>query len=249
MKQPELGRTIAELRKAKGLTQEELVDVCNLNVRTLQRIESGEVSPRSYTLKIIAEALDYDMNQFTVQADRSEKGKGIFNGFNPVWFYVKDLFNLKTDTMRKTMTLSTVLLAAAICLMAFRNREVKNTQSSKEVRKTIEALQANYQRWYENGMIDSCVTKFSDDVCLINNYSILNGKETVRKQLLKVQYHQYRTIDGNIETFNHSGNIAIVRGSSTIKDIDGNIYHSKYMDEWHYIKGKWLQVSEVEVFQ
>lgn len=38
MKQPELGKKISELRKAKGLTQEELVEKCNLNVRTIQRI-------------------------------------------------------------------------------------------------------------------------------------------------------------------------------------------------------------------
>ena len=43
MKQPQLGHKILELRKAKGLTQEELVEMCNLNVRTLQRIEAGEV--------------------------------------------------------------------------------------------------------------------------------------------------------------------------------------------------------------
>ena len=249
MKQPELGRKIAEIRKTKGLTQEELVDVCNLNVRTLQRIESGEVTPRSYTLKIISEALDFNMNELTEPVDDSEKGRNIFDRLKPVWFFVTDLFNLKTDTMRKTMTLSTVLLAVAICLMAFRTKEEKNTQSSKEVRKTIEALQTNYQRWYESGMIDSCVTMFSDDVCLTNNWLTLKGKENVREQLLKVRYHRYRNIDGNIETFSHSGNIAVVRGSSTIKDIDGNIYHSKYMDEWHFINGKWLEVSEVEVFQ
>jgi len=46
MRQPELGKKIVELRKAKGLTQEELVAECNLNVRTLQRIESGVVMPR-----------------------------------------------------------------------------------------------------------------------------------------------------------------------------------------------------------
>jgi transcriptional regulator with XRE-family HTH domain len=59
MKQPELGKKISELRKAKGLTQEELVEKCNLNVRTIQRIESGEVTPRSYTVKALFEALDY----------------------------------------------------------------------------------------------------------------------------------------------------------------------------------------------
>jgi len=40
MNQPDLGKRIVELRKAKGLTQEELVAKCNLSVRTLQRIEA-----------------------------------------------------------------------------------------------------------------------------------------------------------------------------------------------------------------
>ncbi|MEN2282753.1 helix-turn-helix transcriptional regulator [Algoriphagus sp. SE2] len=59
MKQPELGKKVSDLRKAKGLTQEELVEKCNLNVRTIQRIEAGEVSPRTYTIKAIFEALEY----------------------------------------------------------------------------------------------------------------------------------------------------------------------------------------------
>lgn len=59
MKQPELGKKISELRKAKGLTQEELVEKCHLNVRTIQRIEAGEVTPRSYTVKALFEALDF----------------------------------------------------------------------------------------------------------------------------------------------------------------------------------------------
>jgi len=71
MKQPELGRKILELRKAKGLTQEELVSKCNINVRTIQRIEAGEVTPRSYTVKTILEALEYELDtiQFQDRAD------------------------------------------------------------------------------------------------------------------------------------------------------------------------------------
>lgn len=65
MKQPELGRKISELRKEKGLTQEELVDKCNISVRTLQRIESGDVTPRIYTVKTILAALDYDLNKIS----------------------------------------------------------------------------------------------------------------------------------------------------------------------------------------
>ncbi len=63
MKQPELGQKILELRKAKGMTQEELVERCNINVRTIQRIEAGEVTPRSFTIKTILDALGYDYTQ------------------------------------------------------------------------------------------------------------------------------------------------------------------------------------------
>ncbi len=61
MQQPELGLKISELRKSKGYTQEELVEKCNISVRTIQRIEAGEVTPRSYTIKTILSALDYDL--------------------------------------------------------------------------------------------------------------------------------------------------------------------------------------------
>ncbi len=64
MEQPELGKKIQELRKLKGLTQEELVEKCNINVRTIQRIEAGEVSPRSFTIKTILEVLGVDSDSF-----------------------------------------------------------------------------------------------------------------------------------------------------------------------------------------
>lgn len=77
MKQPELGKKISELRKAKGLTQEELVEKCNLNVRTIQRIEAGEVTPRSYTVKALFEALDYQWEEIrTGFADEEKKIPG-----------------------------------------------------------------------------------------------------------------------------------------------------------------------------
>lgn len=69
MKQPELGKKISELRKAKGLTQEELVEKCNIGVRTIQRIEAGEVTPRSYTIKTILAALESDIKLVSKDED------------------------------------------------------------------------------------------------------------------------------------------------------------------------------------
>jgi transcriptional regulator with XRE-family HTH domain len=64
-----LGKKILELRKEKGLTQEELVEKCNISVRTLQRIETGEVTPRVFTIRTILAALDYDLGTIAEDED------------------------------------------------------------------------------------------------------------------------------------------------------------------------------------
>lgn len=56
-----IGQKIKELRLLKGLTQEDLAELTGLSVRTIQRIESGEVDPRTYTLNALAEALGVDL--------------------------------------------------------------------------------------------------------------------------------------------------------------------------------------------
>lgn len=64
MQQPELGRQLTALRKEKKLTQEELVEKSHVSVRTIQRIESGEVLPRMSTVKILLEALGQNYESF-----------------------------------------------------------------------------------------------------------------------------------------------------------------------------------------
>jgi len=110
MNQPELGKKIAELRKLKGLTQEELVDRCNLSIRTLQRIEYGEVTPRAYTLKLIFEALEYSIDNSLEPAFKVEK-ELILKWLEQFYISFIDLFNLKTHTMKKITILSIMLSA------------------------------------------------------------------------------------------------------------------------------------------
>lgn len=90
MKQPELGIKILELRKAKGLTQEELVERCNINVRTIQRIEAGEVTPRSYTIKSIMDALEYDFNAIPMEEEekKADEEPPKDGGFLKIAFFV-----------------------------------------------------------------------------------------------------------------------------------------------------------------
>jgi transcriptional regulator with XRE-family HTH domain len=67
MQQPELGRRLAALRKEKKLTQEELVEKSHVSVRTIQRIEHGEVLPRLSTVKILLEALGESYESFSAE--------------------------------------------------------------------------------------------------------------------------------------------------------------------------------------
>jgi transcriptional regulator with XRE-family HTH domain len=116
MKQPELGKRITELRKAKGLTQLELVSKCNITVRTLQRIESGVVTPRIYTLKMLFFALDYSLYDYS----KSDLGKSLLAFFRDkimtLYECIIDLFNLKTNTMKKVSILSAATIVLGICL-------------------------------------------------------------------------------------------------------------------------------------
>jgi transcriptional regulator with XRE-family HTH domain len=57
MKNAELAKKIKELRSRKGLSQDDLAITSQLNLRTIQRIESGETEPRGDTLKRLAASL------------------------------------------------------------------------------------------------------------------------------------------------------------------------------------------------
>ena len=56
----DFGKKLIEVRKQKGLTQAEVAEKCNVTIRTIQRIESGTVKPRSSTIKLIPEALEFE---------------------------------------------------------------------------------------------------------------------------------------------------------------------------------------------
>ena len=118
MKQPYLGKKVLELRKAKGLTQSELVEKCNITIRTLQRIESGEVTPRAYTIKAIFEVLNfdfYDSSKTKTNKSVRESNYMLYN-LGQVYKYIIDLLNLKINTMKKLKILSVPVILVCIVL-------------------------------------------------------------------------------------------------------------------------------------
>jgi transcriptional regulator with XRE-family HTH domain len=107
-KQPNLGRIIQSLRQEKKLTQEELVEKCNVNVRTLQRIEAGEVTPRDYTIKMILSALDYGFDTFESSLRHKESIKRLQVGWIAgVVYFVLSIVDVTVDFSRFELDLPT----------------------------------------------------------------------------------------------------------------------------------------------
>ncbi len=70
----ETGKKIKEIRKKKGLSQEELAESAKVNLRTIQRIENNESEPRGKTLNLICEVLDInaeDVLDYGKQLDKN----------------------------------------------------------------------------------------------------------------------------------------------------------------------------------
>src|SRR5579875_813928 len=73
----ELCQKIIKARKQKGLTQEQLADLSHITVRTIQRIENGDSTPRAYTLKAIASVLDISFAELVADNNNSNLSNSI----------------------------------------------------------------------------------------------------------------------------------------------------------------------------
>ena len=125
MEQPAIGIKISELRHQKGFTQKELSDQCHIDIRTIQRIESGEVTPRMSTLKLIAEMLNVDASVLNGDHARETSSSyqekliltiisGIIYLIN--WFFYMRLFQLDFIMRLPNEIFAVIHLASAVIL-------------------------------------------------------------------------------------------------------------------------------------
>jgi phage shock protein C len=78
MKTSDIGKKVAELRKQQGLSQDGLAYLCKMNVRSIQRIEAGDVQPRPYTLKALSDVLDFKFEYENNRTKKKNNLKGLF---------------------------------------------------------------------------------------------------------------------------------------------------------------------------
>ena len=73
MKQQTIRENLVYQRKLKGLTQDELSEKTTVGVRTIQRIEKGEVQPHLQTVKLLAVGLDIEVDDLIVLDNPKEE--------------------------------------------------------------------------------------------------------------------------------------------------------------------------------
>lgn len=73
MKQQSIKENLLYHRKLKGLTQDQLSEKTTVGVRTIQRIEKGEVQPHLQTVKLLAVGLDVEVSDLIVIENPNEE--------------------------------------------------------------------------------------------------------------------------------------------------------------------------------
>lgn len=130
MKNTDISKKLKELRSRKGLSQEQLSDIAKINLRTVQRIESGETEPRGDTLKRIALALNITPDELIDWAEHEDNGFLSFLNLSALCFIAFPLLGiivplaiwmLKKDRIKNINQLGKSLVNFQItwCLIVF----------------------------------------------------------------------------------------------------------------------------------
>ncbi|MBO4884619.1 MAG: helix-turn-helix transcriptional regulator [Clostridia bacterium] len=74
-----VGERIRELRKARGLNQDQLAELSMLNRVTIAKYESGRVEPGAQALSRMADALDVAVDDLLGRSETSDKEHGLLS--------------------------------------------------------------------------------------------------------------------------------------------------------------------------
>lgn len=110
-----IGKHVKEIRISKGFTQTELSEKSGIAVRTIQRIENGEVTPSIYSLNAIGAALDVKLNEVPIGGnDGKFEFKIVISNFSNLFVDIKTL-------IKRNMKTLLVLITVAFGFLSFKD--------------------------------------------------------------------------------------------------------------------------------
>lgn len=94
-----IGDKILEIRKRKGLSQEELSTLAKINLRTLQRIEKGETEPQGNTIRKICNTLEVKIEDILDYGKKEDNNFLILFHLSVLCFLIIPLGNIILPTI------------------------------------------------------------------------------------------------------------------------------------------------------
>ena len=90
----DIAQKIKQIRKQQGMAQEELAARADLNLRTVQRLESGDSEPRGKTLQLLATALEVEVSELVETCLKEDRGMLTLLHLSPLGFFLLPLGNV-----------------------------------------------------------------------------------------------------------------------------------------------------------
>jgi hypothetical protein len=198
---------------------------------------------------LIFENLDYEIynsfGKFTYKLDRTAYRIKIW--LEQFYKYVLDLFNLKTNTMKKLMILSIPFLSICIILLFFYSSNAK-AQSKMTIREKFENASSNskFIEWFNSGQIDSVCLRYLDNAYMMpDQYPNINDKRSINQYFNQLYNRGLRFTKVKTMSKIISDSIAIDRGVWNVSMNSVSVASGTYLTQWHYINGKWWIENEM----
>ncbi len=111
MNQEKIGKFIAERRKEKNMTQEQLAEKMGVTAKTISRWENGKTMPDYSLLKDLCNELDTNVNEF-LSGENIENGKYINRAEENLMILTKQI-----EKRKKILKIIQRILLISVCIL------------------------------------------------------------------------------------------------------------------------------------
>jgi ketosteroid isomerase-like protein len=116
-----------------------------------------------------------------------------------------------------------------------------NAQSEKKVKQLINNTNKDIVRWFNSGQVDSLLTIYSDDACLVG----IGCGKTIIREFYKSQMNVVKFEELSATSISVSKSIAVEKGRWVVSLHSGGILRGEYLTEWQRKDKKWLIVNDI----
>jgi len=172
--------------------------MCNLSLRTIQRIESHEVTPRSHTIKVIFSGLNYGTDSLFTSINPESHADAQSTKQKPL-HALWGLFDLRTNTAMKLSVLFLIVVLAGAGIVLTNNDlqaqklEGWHKTGSKPDSYNVSLDKAVYKSGNSSALIESNTKKIKGFGTLMQSFS---AKEYLGKRIKMTGYIRSKDVNG-----------------------------------------------------